>query len=68
MAQPSLMLAEAENNLILGIARGIVRNSAAASSRHRERLTAFWPAARIPPFKVVTCANREPIAELRGRL
>ena len=32
VAQPLLMMAEAENNLLLGVAQGIARNPAAAKN------------------------------------
>ena len=68
-AQPVLMMAEAENNLMIGIAQAIARNPSAATSPYLA--TAGTPAGvlacavHIAPFKlVITRANREPIAAL----
>ena len=68
-AQPLLMMAEAENNLMLGIAHGIARNPAAAQNPYLatagNRTGVLACAVYIPPFKaVITRANREPIAAL----
>jgi uncharacterized protein len=69
MAQPLLMMAEAENNLMLGIAHGIARNPAAAPNPYLATASnstgVLACAVHIPPFKaVITRANREPIAAL----
>ena len=69
VAQPLLMKAEAENNLILGVAQGIARNPSAAQNVYLA--TVGGPsgvlacAVYVAPFKlVITRANREPIAAL----
>ena len=69
VAQPLLMMAEAENNLLLGIARGIARNPSAAKNPYLATVSAdaalLACAVHIAPFKlVITRANREPIAAL----
>ena len=69
VAQPLLMLAEAENNLILGIAQGIARNPAAAQNPYLAAVSGpggvLACAVHVAPFKIViTRANREPIAAL----
>ena len=68
-ALPVLMLAEAENNLILGIAQGIARSPGAvkdpylAAVSEGSRILAC--AVHIAPFKlVITRADREAIAAL----
>ncbi len=68
-AQPLLMLAEAENNLILGVAQGIARNPSAARHPYlatvgnSDRVLAC--AVHIAPYKlVITRANREPVVAL----
>jgi predicted GNAT family acetyltransferase len=68
-AQPLLMQAEAENNLILGVAQGIARNPSAAVDPYLATVgsssAALACAVHINPFKlVITRANREPIAAL----
>lgn len=68
-ALSSLMMAEAENNLMLGVAQGIARNPAAATSRYlatvSDQTGVQACAVHIAPFKlVITRANREPIAAL----
>jgi predicted GNAT family acetyltransferase len=68
-AQPLLMLAEAENNLILGVVQGIARNPSAAANPYLATVSGqggvLACAVRVAPFKVViTRANREPVAEL----
>lgn len=68
-AQPLLMMAEAENNLILGIAQGIARNPSAASNPYLATVGnetgVLACAVHIAPFKlVITRANREPIVAL----
>ncbi len=68
-AQPLLMMAEAENNLILGVAQGIARNPAAAKNPYLATVGnetgVLACAVHIAPFKlVITRANREPIAAL----
>jgi predicted GNAT family acetyltransferase len=69
VAQPLLMKAEAENNLLLGVAQGIARNPSAAPSAYMATVGndagVLACAVHIPPFKlVITRANREPIAAL----
>ncbi len=69
IAQPLLMMAEAENNLILGVAQGIVRNPALAANPYLATVSnsagVLACAVHIAPFKaVITRANREPIAAL----
>jgi predicted GNAT family acetyltransferase len=69
VAQPLLMLAEAENNLILGVAQGIARNPAAAKDPYLAAVGdssgVLACAVHIAPFKlVITRANREPIVAL----
>ena len=68
-AQPLLMMAEAENNLLLGVAQGIARNPAAAKDPYLATVGnetgVLACAVHIAPFKlVITRANREPIAAL----
>ena len=69
IAQPLLMMAEAENNLLLGVARGIARNPAMAKNPYLATVGnetgVLACAVHIAPFKlVITRANREPIAAL----
>jgi len=69
VAEPLLLQAEAENNLILGIAQGIARNPAAAPNAYLATVgsdaNVLACAVHIAPFKVIiTRANREPIAAL----
>ena len=69
-AQPLLMMAEAENNLLLGVAQGIARNPTAAKnplSRHgREVMPASWraPCTSRRSSSSSRARNREPIAAL----
>lgn len=68
-AQPLLMMAEAENNLLLGVAQGIARNPAAAKEPYLATVAGHAGvvacAVYLAPFKlVITRANREPIAAL----
>ena len=68
-AQPLLMMAEAENNLLLGVAQGIARNPSAAKDPYLATVAGetgvLACAVYIAPFKlVITRANREPIAAL----
>jgi hypothetical protein len=68
-AQPLLMMAEAENNLLLGVAQGIARNPSAAKSPYLATVSGdsgvLACAVYIAPFKlVITRANRDPIAAL----
>jgi len=68
-AQPLLMMAEAENNLLLGVAQGIARNPSAAKDPYLATVVGQTGvvacAVYIAPFKlVITRANREPIAAL----
>jgi GNAT superfamily N-acetyltransferase len=69
LAEPLLMLAEAENNLILGVAQGIARNPSAASNPYLatvsdgNRLLAC--AVHLAPYKIViTRSDRDAIAAL----
>jgi predicted GNAT family acetyltransferase len=69
VATPLLMLAEAENNLIIGVAQGIARNPERAKNpylatvAHEGRVLACG--VYLAPSKlVVTRANREPIVAL----
>jgi predicted GNAT family acetyltransferase len=69
VAEPLLLKAEAENNLILGVAQGIARNPSAAPNAYLATVgndaSVLACAVHIAPFKVViTRANREPIAAL----
>jgi predicted GNAT family acetyltransferase len=69
VAQPLLMTAEAENNLLLGVAQGIARNPGAAKNPYMATVGTqagvLACAVHIAPFKlVITRANREPIAAL----
>jgi hypothetical protein len=69
VAEPLLMMAEAENNLILGVAQGIRRNPAAAQNPYLATVGndtgVLACGVHIAPFKlVITRANREPIAAL----
>ena len=69
IAQPLLMMAEAENNLLLGVARGIARNPALAKNPYLATVGnatgVLACAVHIAPYKlVITRANREPIAAL----
>ena len=69
VAQPLLMTAEAENNLLIGVAQGIARNPGAARNPYLAtvgtKAGVLACAVHIAPFKlVITRANREPIAAL----
>lgn len=69
VAQPLLMTAEAENNLLLGVAQGIARNPGAAKNPYLAtvgtKADVLACAVHIAPFKlVITRADREPIAAL----
>jgi uncharacterized protein len=69
VAQPLLMKAEAENNLMLGVAQGIARNPSAAKNVYLATVEGpsgvLACAVHIAPFKlVVTRANYEPIVSL----
>lgn len=69
VAQPLLMMAEAENNLLLGVAQGLARNPSAAKNPYLATVSTHAGvlacAVHIAPFKlVITRANREPIAAL----
>ena len=69
VAQPLLMTAEAENNLLLGVAQGMARNPGAARNPYLAtvgtKAGVLACAVHIAPFKlVITRANREPIAAL----
>lgn len=69
VAQPLLMMAEAENNLLLGVAQGIARNPSAAKHPYLATVGGHAGvlacAVHVAPFKlVITRANREPIAAL----
>lgn len=66
IAEPLLMLAEAENNLILGVARGIARNPSAARDPYLATVSdgpsVLACAVYIAPYKVViTSAGQEAI-------
>lgn len=68
-ARPLLMRAEAENNMILGVAEGLARNPAAASNPYLATVddaqVVLACAVYIAPFKLLlTRANREPITAL----
>jgi len=68
-AQHVLMMAEAENNLMLGVAQGIARTPVAAANPYLATVGnhagVLACAVHIAPFKlVITRANREPIAAL----
>jgi len=68
-AEPLLLKAEAENNLILGIAQGIARSPSAAPNAYLATVGGdagvLAGAVHIAPFKIViTRASREPIAAL----
>src|SRR5688572_3452205 len=69
VAEPFLMTAEAENNLLLGVAQGIARNPRAAKNPYLAtvgtKTGVIACAVHIAPFKlVITRATREPIAAL----
>jgi predicted GNAT family acetyltransferase len=69
VAQPLLMMAEAENNLILGVAQGLARSPAAVTNLYLATVGnsagVLACAVHIAPYKIViTRANREPIEEL----
>jgi len=69
VAQPMLMRAEAENNLLLGVAEGISRNPAAAKNPYLATVGnesgVVACGVHIAPFKLlISRANREPIAAL----
>ena len=69
VAQPLLMMAEAENNLLLGVAQGIARNPSAAKNPYLVTVGTdaglLAAAVHIAPHNlVITRANREPIAAL----
>jgi len=69
VAQPLLMTAEAENNLLLGVAQGIARNPSAAQNPYLATVGSetgvLACAVHIAPFKlVITRASREPITAL----
>lgn len=68
-AESLLMTAEAENNLILGVAQGLARNPSAAANPYLATVAdgaeALACAVYIAPFKlVITRADREPIVAL----
>jgi predicted GNAT family acetyltransferase len=68
-ARSLLMAAEAENNLILGVAEGLARNPTTARGAYLATVSngqeVLACAAYISPFKLLlTRANREPIAAL----
>ena len=69
VAQPLLMMAEAENNLLLGVAQGIARNPSAAKNAYLATVgnsaSVLACGVHVEPFKlIITRANREPIAAL----
>jgi predicted GNAT family acetyltransferase len=68
-AQPLLLMAEAENNLLLGVAQGIARNPSAAHNPYLVTVGTdagmLGAAVHLAPFNlVITRANREAIAAL----
>jgi predicted GNAT family acetyltransferase len=68
-AQPVLMIAEAENNLIIGVAQGLARNPSAAKEPYLATVDdgshVLACGVYIAPYKlVITRANREPIVAL----
>ena len=68
-AAPLLMLAEAENNLIIGVARGLAANPSPANEPYLATVSAdegvVACAAYLAPFKlIVTRSTREPIVAL----
>lgn len=69
VAEPLLMMAEAENNLLLAVAQGIARNPSAAKNHYLVTVGTdagvHAAAVHIPLHNlVITRANREPIAAL----
>jgi predicted GNAT family acetyltransferase len=69
VAQPVLMMAEAENNLLLGVALGIARNPSAARDPYLTTVSdgsgTVACAVHIAPFNlVITRAHRDAIAAL----
>ena len=69
VALPTLMLAEAENNLILGVAQGIARSPEAARNPYLAAVVedgrVLACGVHLAPLKIViTRANRDPIAAL----
>jgi predicted GNAT family acetyltransferase len=69
VAEPLLLIAEGENNLLLGIAQGLARSPSAATNAYLATVgddsRVFACAVHIPPFKlVITRADREPIVAL----
>lgn len=69
VAQPLLLMAEAENNLLIGVAQGLARNPSAAPNPYLATAGndngVLACAVHVPPFKlVITRANREPIVAL----
>jgi uncharacterized protein len=69
VAQPLLMIAEAENNLIIGVAQGLARNPSAAKEPYLATVDdgshILACGVYIAPYKlVITRANREPIVAL----
>ena len=68
-ALPLLMIAEAENNLILGVAQGLARNPSAAKDPYLATVEdggyVLACAVYIAPYKLlITRANRKPIVAL----
>ena len=68
-AAPLLLTAEAENNLLLGIAQGLARNPASATNAYLVTVADVTDvhacAVHVPPFKlVVTRGSPEPIAAI----
>jgi uncharacterized protein len=69
VAQPLLMIAEAENNLIIGVAQGLARNPSAAKEPYLATVDngshVVACGVYIAPYKLlITRANREPIVAL----
>jgi predicted GNAT family acetyltransferase len=69
VAEPLMMMAEAENNLILSIAQGLARNPGTAVRPYLATVGSSAGvhacAVHIAPYKlVITRANRDPVVEL----
>jgi uncharacterized protein len=69
IAAPLLLMAEAENNLLLGVAQGLARNPSAGTNAYLATVAndagILACAIHVPPFKlVVTRAELEPVATL----
>ena len=69
IAQPMLMIAEAENNLLLGVAQGIARNPGSVENPYMAIVSTSAGVqtcgVHVAPYKLVIArANREPIVTL----